>query len=171
MSAARAATSSRSFEPGALHLSVQYAVEDDVPSRAQLRRWVAATLAVLTSLHHQRFATTTLAFRFVAEDEGRALNRTFRGKDYATNVLTFPFDDAATDSIEADIVICVPVVAREASEQDKARIDHCAHLVVHGTLHACGYDHEAPHEAEAMEAVERAVLKRFRIADPYRVDV
>ncbi len=112
-----------------------------------------------------------LTIRFVDEDEGRSLNRGFRGKDHATNVLTFVLGDDATNAtrVEADIVICMPVVEAEARAQDKPVFVHCAHLVVHGTLHACGFDHETEAEAEAMEQIERGVLARFGITDPYRV--
>ena len=147
-----------------LHLAVQYASGHDAPSRARVRRWVAGTLAV------EAVQDATLTLRFVDEAEGRALNRDFRGKDYATNVLTFVLDEdlAVPRDVTADIVICLPVVAREAAEQRKSVADHCAHLVVHGTLHACGHDHEDDGEAETMEALERRVLTRFRIVDPYR---
>ena len=152
-----------SSEGPRLALSVQ--VDPDAgecpADRAQLRRWARAAL--------ERDATLTL--RFVGEDEGRALNAGFRGKDYATNVLTFAYADDApddADAVQADIVICLPVVEREAREQRKALRDHLAHLVVHGVLHAQGLDHEDEAEAEAMEARETEVLRRFRIADPYR---
>lgn len=152
-----------------LQLSVQYATDGDVPARIRVRRWVGATLAVART-RRPGIGDATLVVRFVDVDEGRALNRSYRGKDYATNVLTFPYeaaDDART--VEADIVICAPVVASEALAQRKPAATHCAHLVVHGVLHACGYDHEDEDDAEAMEAIERAVLARFRIVDPYRI--
>lgn len=131
-----------------------------VPSTSTLRRWIAPALA--------RDAQLTL--RFVSRVEGRRLNREFRGKDYATNVLTFAYDEApATDGpVQADIVVCLPVVRREARAQRKTPRDHLAHLVVHGVLHAQGLDHEDEREAREMEAREVEVLRRFRIADPYR---
>jgi len=130
-------------------------------SRAQLRRWVQAAL--------QSDARITL--RFVGSREARALNREYRGKDYATNVLTFVYP-AQTRSDEppvqaADVVICLPVVAREARSQRKRFEQHLAHLVIHGTLHAQGFEHDDEVEAQAMEALETALLRRFRIADPY----
>lgn len=139
-----------------LALSVQYACNDDeLPSRSQLRRWVHTSL--------ERSAQVTL--RFVDETEGRSLNREFRGKDYATNVLSFPYED---DPVTGDLVICAPVVRREASEQRKSLRAHYAHLVVHGMLHLQGYDHEqGEQEARRMEDREREVLARFGIADPY----
>ena len=148
----------------ALQLAVQYASASPAPSRARVRRWVAGTLAAVPGID-----AATLTLRFVDDDEGRTLNRTFRGKDHATNVLTFPLDRRPA-RVDADIVVCLPVVAREAHAQGKTNDDHCAHLVVHGTLHACGYDHEDEAQADAMEALERAVLRRFRIADPYAVE-
>lgn len=139
-----------------LALSVQYGCNDDeLPSRSQLRRWVGATL--------EKPARVTL--RFVAEGEGRSLNREFRGKDYATNVLSFPYED---EPVAGDLVICAPVVRREAREQRKPLRAHYAHLVVHGMLHLQGYDHEkGKREARRMEDREREVLARFGIADPY----
>lgn len=128
-------------------------------ARAQLRRWVAAAI--------ERDCAFTL--RLVDAREGRALNRAYRGRDYATNVLTFEYgQDGGDDATHADIVICLPVAAREARAQRKAPRDHLAHLVVHGALHAQGWDHErGEQEAADMEARERAILARFRIADPY----
>ncbi len=146
----------------ALHLSVQYATAQAAPSRRQVRRWVAAALAMLPG--NGRDAMLTV--RFVDEAEGRSLNRSFRDQDHATNVLTFPLSDDPK-AIEADIVVCQPVVEREARAQGKAVHDHTGHLVIHGALHAAGYDHERPREAAAMEALEAAILARFRISDPY----
>lgn len=153
----------------ALRLSVQYASASEPPSRAQVRRWVAATLASLPVGNHRAARRASLTVRFVDEAEGRTLNRTFRGRDYATNVLTFAYDNAASSrtNIEADLVICMPVVDAEARAQRKSGMAHCAHLVVHGALHACGYDHERQEDANAMERLERQVLARFGIADPY----
>ena len=128
--------------------------------RAQLRRWSLAAL--------ERDAELTL--RLVGLAEGRALNAGFRGRDYATNVLTFAYDAAPArryDPVRADIVLCLPVVVREARAQRKSVRDHLGHLVVHGVLHAQGMDHEIPAQALRMEARETAILRRFRIADPY----
>ena len=126
-----------------------------IPPDALLRRWARAALS--------RPAQVTL--RFVAEAEGRRLNREFRGKDYATNVLTFVY---AERPLAGDIVICAPVVAREARSQGKDVDAHHAHLVVHGLLHLQGLDHETGAEARAMEARERAILARLGFLDPYR---
>jgi probable rRNA maturation factor len=126
-----------------------------VPSDARLRRWALAALP-------RRAAEITL--RFVAETEGRRLNRVFRGRDYATNVLTFVYDGPG---LAGDVVICAPVAAREAREQRKAVDAHYAHLVVHGLLHLQGHDHERDADAERMERRERAILRRLGFADPY----
>jgi probable rRNA maturation factor len=148
-------------------VTVTYAAaRKGVPSSASFRKWVAAALA-------DRDAPAEMAIRIVGADEGRELNRTYRGKDYATNVLSFPAElpEGLPEDVElpllGDLVICAEVVAREAAEQGKRPADHWAHLVVHGTLHLLGWDHEADDEAEAMEAREREILAGLGIADPY----
>jgi probable rRNA maturation factor len=140
-----------------LSLAVQYACEDArLPSRAQVRRWAAAA----------REKPLSATVRFVRTAEGRALNRDYRGKDYATNVLSFVYEEGRAAS--GDLVICLPVVAREAKAQGKPFKAHMAHMVVHGMLHLQGYDHETgPADAARMEARERAILARFGIPDPY----
>ena len=154
-----------------LHLSVQFAsAAAHLPSRSQVRRWALAAHA-----GNAGAGDGVVTIRYVDEKEGRALNRDFRGKDYATNVLTFvqdgsPLVDKASTGYAADIAICAPVIAREAREQKKAVHDHHAHMVVHGMLHAQGFDHEDATEAAAMEAIEIAVLKRFRIKNPYETE-
>lgn len=141
-----------------LSLSVQYASQTaGLPDRAQLRRWIRAALE----------QDAQIALRFVDEIEGRALNASYRNKDYATNVLTFVYDD--TDPLYADVVICAPVVEREAREQHKDLKAHYAHLAIHAALHLQGYDHETDEEAAAMEARETAILKKFRYPDPYGI--
>jgi probable rRNA maturation factor len=125
-----------------------------IPPDAVLRRWARAALA--------REAEVTV--RYVAEAEGRKLNREFRDKDYATNVLTFIY---ATKPLAGDIVICAPVVVREAREQGKDVRAHHAHLLVHGLLHLQGMDHEVGREARKMEARERAILRGLGFPDPY----
>ncbi|MDE2087017.1 MAG: rRNA maturation RNase YbeY, partial [Xanthomonadaceae bacterium] len=112
---------------------------------------------------------TELSIRIVDADEGRELNRDYRGKDYATNVLSFEADLPPELKLPliGDMVICSPVVAREAAEQGKRPRDHWAHLTVHGTLHLLGYDHIVAAEAEAMEALETRILAGLGIADPY----
>ena len=126
-----------------------------IPPDAKLRRWAHAALS--------REARVTL--RFVAQAEGRRLNREFRGKDYATNVLTFAYD--AGDVLAGDIVICAPVVAREAKEQGKPVEAHHAHLLVHGLLHLQGLDHERAADASRMERHERRILSKLGFPDPY----
>ena len=139
-------------------LAVQYATQDQrLPSRAQLRRWIYAAL--------ERDATITL--RIVSAKEGRELNHTYRKRDYATNVLTFVYDVPAEGELSGDIVLCAPVIAKEAREQRKELQHHYAHLVTHGTLHLQGYDHEADNDARVMEQREVALLARLKIANPY----
>ncbi|MEW6515186.1 MAG: rRNA maturation RNase YbeY [Pseudomonadota bacterium] len=139
-----------------LSLAVQYGCTDaQLPDRSQVRRWVKAA----------QETSAQLAVRFVDAKEGRTLNRDFRGKDYATNVLTFVYE---TQPVLGDLVICTAVVRREAKEQGKPFGAHLAHMVVHGMLHLQGYDHETgAADAARMEAREREVLARFGIPDPY----
>ena len=139
-----------------LTLSVQYAVAaGTLPQPAALRRWARSAL--------ERDAM--VAMRFVGTREGRRLNRLYRGKDRATNVLTFVYDDVMP--LSGDLVLCAPVLRHEARAQHKRLADHCAHLVVHGMLHLQGYDHDTERKARVMEARERVLLARFDIADPY----
>lgn len=146
----------RTAKAPALALAVQYAQPaEGLPVRATLRRWALAAL--------ERDAEVTI--RFVGAREGRALNARWRGRDYATNVLTFVYDDASP--LAGDIALCVPVLRREAREQAKTLRAHCAHLVVHGLLHLQGYDHDGDAEAGVMEARESAVLAALGHPDPY----
>ncbi|HEY9131865.1 MAG TPA: rRNA maturation RNase YbeY [Dyella sp.] len=135
-----------------------------VPAAASFRRWVDAALA---GARHRRVAE--LSIRIVDTDEGRALNRDYRGKDYATNVLSFPAElpSGIRLPLLGDLAICAPVVAREAGEQRKPAQHHWAHMTVHGVLHLLGYDHIEDAEAEVMEALETRILGRLGIADPY----
>lgn len=107
--------------------------------------------------------------RFVAADEGRTLNRDYRGKDYATNVLSFPY--LPPPQLAGDLVLCLPVVLREAEEQSKPPEAHFAHMIVHGMLHLQGYDHEEEADAELMEAREIEILARLGYPDPYSSDI
>lgn len=125
-------------------------------SRAQLRRWVAATIE----------SDSELTLRFVDEPEARALNAEYRDRDHATNVLTFRYD-GPSPGVHADIAICMPVVRREAHEQGIDEFAHLAHLVVHGVLHASGHDHEKAADAARMQARESGLLARFGFADPW----
>jgi probable rRNA maturation factor len=142
--------------PSLLSLSVQYACNgDELPSRAQVRRWAKAAMKT----------EAQVTVRFVDADEGQTLNRKFRHKDYATNVLSFCYEQSP---VIGDLVLCAPVVQREADEQHKAPMAHFAHMIVHGMLHLQGYDHGASKlDAQRMESKEREILARFGIADPY----
>lgn len=142
----------------ALSLSLQFA---DASHRAQLPRhkvakWIRAALA----------APGEITVRIVGADEGRALNRDFRSKDYATNVLTFDYTHAPV--VHADLIVCAPVVEAEAREQRITLEAHYAHLLVHGTLHAQGFDHEDDAQAREMEARETEILAALGFDDPYR---
>jgi probable rRNA maturation factor len=148
-----------------LTLAVGYAVpRAGLPSAASFRRWVEAALHGA-----KRRKPAELAIRIVDADEGRALNRDYRGKDYATNVLSFPVElpPGVALPLIGDLAICAPVVLREAAEQAKLPRNHWAHLTIHGVLHLLGYDHIEDSEAEAMEALETRILASLGIADPY----
>jgi probable rRNA maturation factor len=140
----------------AFDLAIQgHARFDDLPARATLRRWIGAALD----------RDAEIALRFVDAREGRKLNREFRGKDCATDVLTFDYDHAPV--VRADIILCLPVVKRAARERRRLFRDHLAHLVVHGTLHAQGLDHDDPAAARAMEAREVSILAQLGFGNPY----
>ncbi|MDR2787651.1 MAG: rRNA maturation RNase YbeY [Candidatus Accumulibacter sp.] len=145
-----------------LDLGVQYASRaDGLPARAEIRAWSRAALDV----DGRRGGQITV--RFVDADEGRALNRDYRRKDRPTNVLSFVYE--SEPRIRGDLVICAPVVVREAMEQGKTPRAHYAHLVVHGLLHLLGYDHETGEDdARQMEDKERAILASLGFTDPYR---
>jgi probable rRNA maturation factor len=135
---------------------VQYATNGrGLPSRAQLRRWARTAL--------ERDARVTV--RIVGNGEARKLNRHYRGKDYATNVLTFVM--RVQPRLEGDLALCAPVIAREARAGHKSVAAHYAHLVVHGVLHLQGYDHETERDARAMERRESRVVTRLGYPDPY----
>jgi probable rRNA maturation factor len=140
-----------------LSLAVQYASDiQNLPSRGQFRRWFNVAL--------RRNADITL--RIVDESEGRELNKNYRSKNIATNVLTFVYDEA--DPLSGDIVICAPVVVREAAEQHKDLLAHYAHLTIHAALHLQGYEHGNDADAAKMEALETALMLKLRYPDPYR---
>lgn len=141
-----------------LRLAVQFAsAADELPARAQIRRWVAAAL--------EQAAEITV--RVVDAEEAQSLNRGYRRKDYVPNVLTFEYGEISPGVLGGDVVICAPVVEREAREQGKPLQHHYAHMTVHGVLHLQGYDHIDPADADIMESREAAILKRFRIPSPY----
>ncbi|GIX35393.1 MAG: endoribonuclease YbeY [Lysobacteraceae bacterium] len=146
-----------------LELGVSYGLpRAGLPAPVSFRRWVSAAL-------EGRVRRADLALRLVGEYEGRSLNRHYRGKDYATNVLSFPADlpPGVKLPILGDIVLCAPVVLREARLQGKSAHAHFAHLTVHGVLHLLGFDHEDPREAQTMEALEREILAGLGFDDPY----
>lgn len=139
-----------------LSLTVQYQSGDsELPTRPQLRRWVSAALD----------GSAEVTLRIVDFDEARALNRDYRGKDTATNVLSFPY--SPPPQMAGDLVLCLPVVLKEAIAQGKTAEAHFAHLVVHGMLHLQGYDHEKDADAMLMEAKEREILSKLGYPDPY----
>jgi len=148
----------------ALIVSVQnYAGRKGVPVARSFEQWVRAALA------GRRTGRVEVGIALFGETEARRLNRDYRRKDYATNVLSFPYaaERGERSTTLGDLAICPAVVAREAREQGKPVRDHFAHLTVHGVLHLVGYDHERQREAAHMEAIERKVLATLGIADPY----
>lgn len=135
-----------------------------IPRADSFRRWAAAALAVT-----RRRRASELSIRLVGTEEGRAFNRDYRGRDYATNVMSFPVElpSGLRTPLLGDLIVCAPVVAREAAEQHKPLRAHYAHMTVHGVLHLLGYDHISDTDAERMEALERRALAGLGIADPY----
>ncbi|MFP4129830.1 MAG: rRNA maturation RNase YbeY [Halorhodospira sp.] len=149
-----------------IELAFQPVAEAPAPGSEQVRRWLEAALA-----GSGRGGEVTV--RIVDEPESQALNRDYRGRDSPTNVLSFPFEPPPGIPPEAagiigDLVICAPVVAREAQAQGKPEIDHWTHMVVHGVLHLLGHDHEAQAQAARMEAEERRILADLGVPDPYQ---
>lgn len=141
-----------------LNASIQFATQaQHLPSPSQLRKWAKAALRV----------DTEVTIRIVDEAEGRMLNHNYRGKDYATNVLTFPLTEEPY--LMGDIIICAPVVEKEAQDQHKDLFAHYAHLTVHGILHLHGYDHETEAQAELMEGLETAIVTKLGYANPYLI--
>ncbi|WP_339664986.1 rRNA maturation RNase YbeY [uncultured Pseudomonas sp.] len=148
-----------------IELDIQRASEaPEQPDDDSFLRWVGLALGAGTDRE--------LTIRLVDEDEGRSLNHTYRGRDYATNVLSFPADLPPELDLPllGDLVVCAPVVAREATEQGKPLNAHWAHMVIHGCLHLLGYDHIDDTEADEMETLERELLAKLSIADPYLDD-
>ena len=153
---------SKKLRPPTLALDLQcdntIDLQDWPLSRPRVRRLILASLPGACR-------TAEMTVRLVGRREGRLLNKTYRHKDYATNILTFPYQEPP--ALRTDLVLCLPVLQAEARQQKKSVEHHCAHMLVHGVLHACGLDHEESSSAEAMEAIEIAILRRFRIANPY----
>ncbi|MBM3117577.1 rRNA maturation RNase YbeY [Jeongeupia naejangsanensis] len=151
-----------------LKLALQVATDAaGLPGKAQLKTWMDAAL-------RPGVKTAEITVRIVDAEEGQQLNRDYRGKDYATNVLTFTFDDdmPAVEGLPlfGDLVLCAPVVEREAQEQGKTLLAHYCHMIVHGTLHLQGYDHIEDDEADEMEALETQIVTTLGYDDPYRTD-
>jgi probable rRNA maturation factor len=148
--------------PSKLEINIQFAstaIEEKVlaiASQVAIKKWVKAAVGL----------NGLITLRFVNAAEGKKLNFAFRSKDYATNVLTFPYE-LSNQTLTADIIFCLPVIQKEASEQSKAIKAHLAHLIIHGCLHARGLDHEGNKEAKKMEAKEIALLKSLGFANPY----
>lgn len=141
-----------------LAATIQYASQaSNLPTASQFRKWAKAALRV----------DTEVTIRIVDAEEGKMLNNTYRGKDYATNVLTFPLTE--DPHLMGDIIICAPVVEAEAKAQQKSLDAHFAHLTVHGILHLHGYDHETDPQAELMEGLETAILTKLGYASPYLI--
>jgi len=147
-----------------VHVDIQTACSEPVPEEDDLRCWITAALAERTS-----GPEAEVCLRLVGEQEMAALNRDYRGKAGPTNVLSFPADlpPGLGLSLLGDIVICAPVVAREAAEQNKAAAAHWAHMAIHGSLHLLGYDHTEAADAAIMERLEAAILARLGLPCPY----
>lgn len=150
--------------PPKLALEIQFATSamaqkwQDLITKRKVGNWIKKAL--------QENATITV--RFVGQSESKKLNANYRNKDYATNILTFPYElQNGIDHLSADLVICLPVLEKEAKQQKKTFEQHLIHLIVHGTLHAQGFDHEDEVEAEAMEQLEISMLKKLKQANPY----
>nr|WP_207161099.1 rRNA maturation RNase YbeY [Halorhodospira halophila] len=149
-----------------MELAFQHVAGASAPEAERVQAWLEPVFEA-----HGRGGELTV--RIVDEDESRALNRDYRGRDKPTNVLSFPCElppglPAEAAQILGDLVVCAPVVAREAAEQGKPEADHWAHMLVHGALHLLGYDHEDPAQAERMEAEERRILAALGVPDPYQ---
>ena len=148
--------------PTKLTIDIQYAspaIEatlSNIASATLIKKWVKAAT----------YYDGLLTLRFVNTAEGKKLNSTFRKKDYATNVLTFPYELSKT-TLAADIIFCLPIIQKEAKEQNKSPKAHLAHLIVHGCLHAQAYDHENPRDAKKMEALEVKILCQLGFTNPY----
>jgi probable rRNA maturation factor len=159
----------------AIQVDVQFATQAaQAPDAAAMQKWLTQTIARAATFGDRELE---VSIKVVDEQEGRLLNNQYRAKDYATNVLSFPLLDAAIADLPegppvalGDIVVCGPVVAREAKEQGLDSADHWAHMLVHGALHLLGYDHETDLEATQMESLETLILAQGGVADPYAQD-
>jgi len=135
---------------------------EDAPDDQSIKRWVSAAIGSKTG-------DTELSIRIVDEAEGKALNETYRGASGPTNVLSFPFDEKPPEPLPliGDIVVCAPVVAREAAQQNKDLNAHWAHMIIHGVLHLLGYDHQNDSEAAIMESLETEIMQKLGFPPPY----
>jgi probable rRNA maturation factor len=141
-----------------LNITLQYVSnEPSLPTKRQFQKWAKATIRI----------NTEVTIRIVDEAEGRQLNKAYRSKDYATNVLTFQLSEEP--DLVGDIIICAPVVAAEAIAQNKSLEAHYAHLTVHGILHLHGYEHETEAQANLMEGLETTIIRKLGYADPYLI--
>jgi len=155
----------------AIIVDLQIAYKGDFPTAQQFQKWSETAYKLgKESLKTTISADAELSIRLVDSDESATLNKQYRGKDGATNVLSFPFEAPIVmePDLLGDLVVCVPLMTEEAQQQNKALNDHWAHLVVHGCLHLLGYDHIDDAEAELMEALEVKILQELDIADPYQ---
>ncbi|WP_071058349.1 rRNA maturation RNase YbeY [Pelistega sp. MC2] len=148
-----------------LQFTVQYTVAIPELSRQQLRAW--ALRAAKAAHQDVAFDVAELTLRFVDTEEAIALNKAYREKDYAPNVLTFEYGIDELDTVRGDIIICVPILKQEAQQQHKTLKQHAAHLVIHGVLHALGYDHIEEADAQEMEALEAKILADIGFPNPY----
>lgn len=159
-----------------LDLVIQYGANFDQDTtslnEAQIQKWVKGAFSEALTAYSDAdisppFTQVTLTLRFCNENEARQLNKQYRDKDYATNVLTFEYGIDPTGTLSGDIVICTAILEKEALEQQKPFLHHAAHLCVHGVLHALGYDHLIEEDAEEMESLEIDILNQFEIPNPY----
>lgn len=155
-----------------IELDCQFAVDSPSLTPSLLQTWVQTAVDEIQLVFQESesvspYHSAQFTLRFCDEQEGRQLNADYRGKDYATNVLTFEYGIDENAIISADIIICIPVLQQEAKEQNKIFIHHAAHLCVHGVLHALGYDHIEEEEAEEMESLEVDILQKLSIPNPY----
>ncbi|WP_051401815.1 rRNA maturation RNase YbeY [Advenella kashmirensis] len=156
----------RTRDTSYLRTSVQHVIPEPSLTRQRIRGWMLRAVDAAMA-ENPDIIEVELALRLVDTDEAHELNSQFRGRDYATNVLTFEYGIDPDGIARGDIILCVPVLRREAQEQHKTLQQHAAHLVIHGALHALGYDHENEDDAAHMEAIETALLAGLGFPDPY----
>lgn len=151
-----------------LYLTVQYGEGlDELLSRQRLRAWFSKMWHFVTDILELDCTAIEIALRFVAESEGRRLNYQFRSKDYATNILTFEYGTNDQGVIQTDLVLCISVLEKESKEQSKSLENHMMHLLLHGLLHALGFEHLNEEEANEMESLEIEILQKMGLPNPY----